>query len=237
MKIFKNDNKYFTICFQLLILSIMSISGRNIGKVTLPGFILWLTHCTLLLPPITVTGTKTAAEKQIIGTQTELEKDVWMISSAKTTASVDLKQNNQDDIVKQQVQEENSLTYRGFAIMDAFAQNLVDLKKDGVVGENKNGLLSNLLLESGVEISAELKQKYQADEKNQSYRTLVETVKQMNNARFYVVEGYILNRRRIYPEFNPDKNEILRNQKSQYQASSGKDEYIQQDSGEWIKKK
>jgi uncharacterized protein YdbL (DUF1318 family) len=192
---------------------------------------------TVMVPPVSVTGTKTATEKQIIGEQTELEKDVWMISSAKTTSGIDVKPETKQKTVKQEIQEENAQTYKGFAIMDTFAPELTELKKDGVVGENKNGLLSNLLNEEDVEITRELKDKYKPDSENTSYKVLVETVRQINQARYYIVEGYILNQKRIYPEFNPDKKELLKNQKSKYQSMANKGEYIQQETGEWIKKK
>jgi len=59
----------------------------------------------------------------------------------------------------------------------------------------------------------------------------------MNQARYFIVEGYIINQKRIYPEFNPDKNELLKTQKNKYQGSAVKGEYIQLDSGEWQIKK
>lgn len=206
-------------------------------QIGVSGVFFGISNCTILLPPITVTGTKTAAEKQIIGEQTELEKDVWMISSAKTTSYVDVKQDLKEKTLKQQVQEENASTYKGFAIMEAFGSELSELKKDGVVGEDKNGLLSNLLGEEGIDISQNIRDKYKAEQENESYRVLLETIKQINSARYYVVEGYIINQRRIYPEFNPDKNELLKSQKNKYQSSSEKGSYIQQDSGEWQRKK
>jgi len=126
-----------------------------INRIIFIGFSFIFIHCTILLPPITVTGTKTAAERQIIGEQTELEKDVWMISSAKTTSNVDVKQDTKEKTALKQIQEENSYTYKGFAIMDTFSEELSELKKDGVAGENKSGLLTNLLNEEGVEIHSE----------------------------------------------------------------------------------
>jgi len=195
---------------------------------------LFLAQCTFLLPPITVTGAKTAAEKQIIGDQTELERDVWMISSAKTTSEVTIQTDSKDTTLK--TVDENSKTYKGFAILDTFNPEMLELKKDGVAGENNNGLLSNLLLEKNIEIAPETQQKYAPDNGNFS-KILLETIKQINLARNYIVEGYIINQKMINPEFNPDKNELLKSQKGRYQGSSLKGEYIQLDDGSWIKKK
>jgi len=196
-----------------------------------------ITHCTILLPPLSVTGTKTAAEKQIIGEQTELEKDVWMISSARTTSSVDLKQEKREKTPREEAREENAYTYKGLAIIEVFTPELAALKKDGVVGENNNGLVSNLLKVEGIEIPQEIQDQYKEAPGNTSYKTLVETVKQINQARLYIVEGYILNQKRIYPDFNPDKNELLKTQKSKYQGVAAKGDYIQLDTGEWVRKK
>ncbi|MDH4263486.1 MAG: DUF1318 domain-containing protein [Spirochaetia bacterium] len=209
---------------------------KNILKTLLAGLSLFIFNCTLLLPPVVITGTKTAAEKQIIGEQTELEKDVWMMSSAKTTSTVDIESGLNEKVVKNDVQDENAYTYKGFAILEAFGPELQQLKSDGVVGENKNGLLSNLF-EEGVEFTQELKDKYKPDPENTSYKVLTETVKQVNQARNYIVEGFIVNQKRIYPEFNPVKKDLLKNQKNKYQGQANKGEYIQQDSGEWMVKK
>jgi hypothetical protein len=199
---------------------------------------IFLFQCSIVIPPITLTGTKTAAEKQIIGEQTELEDDVWMISSAKTTSVVDLKLT---DDSKEAAQTENRFTYKAFSIMDAFFAELAQLKKDGVVGESNKGLLANLLLEKGVKIQPDILEKYNPKYKNdkiqgRSYRTLIETVKQINNARNYLVEGYIVNQKRINPGFQVNREELMKSQKDKYFASSLVGEYLQKESAEWYKK-
>lgn len=192
---------------------------------------------SITIPPITLTGSKTAVEKQIIGEENELEEDVWMISSAKVTSEVDLGDVSQGEQAK--IDEENSYTYRAFAILDAFGDELAQLKKDRVVGEDKNGLVANLILVPGLELPEESREKYDPELKNdklsgRDYRTLEETVKQINIARQYLVEGYIVNRKRHDPEFEADKAELLSSQKEKYHAAALKGEYIQKDDGTWV---
>jgi hypothetical protein len=59
----------------------------------------------------------------------------------------------------------------------------------------------------------------------------------VNLARGYIAEGYILNQKKINPEFNPDKNELLKTQKDKYRNILQKGEYLQNDDGGWIQKK
>lgn len=68
MQIFK---KFF---FILKIISILSFILIN------------LDNCVVKLPPITFTQSGTAAEKQMIGDEKNIEKDGWILSSVKTSA-------------------------------------------------------------------------------------------------------------------------------------------------------
>ncbi len=115
-------------------------------------------HCfgTIVVPPVTITGQKTATERQIIGEQTELERDVWMISSAKTAEHAELEAKPKE--VRQSMERENANTYRAFLKFEMFSGHLTQLKKDRVVGENNKGLVANLFNEK-VEIPAEMREK------------------------------------------------------------------------------
>ncbi len=209
-------------------------------RALLPLFAISINSClSVMIPPITLTGTKTAVEKQIIGEENELEEDVWMISSARVTSEVDLGEASEDEQAK--IDEENSYTYRAFAILNAFGDDLAQLKQDRVVGEDKNGLIANLVLVPGLELPEESREKYDPKLKKdpvggKDYRMLEETVKQVNIARKHLVEGYIINRQRNEPDYKPNREELLRTQKEKYHASALKGEYIQKDDGTWVAK-
>jgi len=201
--------------------------------------IVFAAHCSVVIPPITFTGSKTATEKQIIGEESELEEDVWMISSAKTTSEVDIEEGETAD-ERRQVEQENRYMYRAFSIMDAFSEELSELKRDRVVGENKDGLLTNLLDVSQVELSQEIQEKYKKDsedrDQKRAYRMLEETVKQINIARNYIIEGYILHQKGLDPSYQPDRSVLKNSYKEKYHNAALKGEYIQLDNKQWITK-
>ncbi len=193
---------------------------------------------TIVVPPVTITGQKTATERQIIGEQTELEKDVWMISSAKTSehAALDAKPKE----IRNSMEQENANTYRAFLKFDLFSAHLAQLKKDRVVGENNKGFVSNLLLEKA-EIPAEMKKKYDAEleeepDLGRPYRTLVQTVKEINEARILAARGYVESQKRANKEFRATEKEVLASQKSKYQQAALKGEMVQAEDGAWSPK-
>lgn len=193
---------------------------------------------TIVVPPVTITGQKTATERQIIGEQTELEKDVWMISSAKTSehAALDAKPKE----IRNSMEQENANTYRAFLKFDLFSAHLAQLKKDRVVGETNKGFVANLLLENA-EVPAEAKKKYDAEladepDLGRPYRTLIQTVKEINEARVLAARGYVESQKRANKEFKATEKEILASQKNKYQQSALKGEMIQADDGSWAPK-
>lgn len=193
---------------------------------------------TIVVPPVTITGQKTATEKQIIGEQTELEKDVWMISSAKTTEHADLE--NKPKAVRESMQRESSYTYRAFLKFELFSANLAQLKKDRVVGENNRGFVANLFKEK-VEIPEEMQKKYSAEladepELGRPYRTLIQTVKEINEARILAAKGYIESQKRANKDFKATEKDILASQKDKYQQAALKGEMVQAADGSWSAK-
>lgn len=217
------------------------MSGRAIINPTtalLAGLIFARCFGTIVVPPVTITGQKTATEKQIIGEQTELEKDVWMISSAKTTEHVDL--DNKPKEVRKSMAEENANTYRAFLKFDLFTPYLTQLKKDRVVGENNKGFVSNLFTEK-VAIPEDMQKKYSAEhadepELGRPYRTLLQTVKEINEARTLAARGYVASQKRANKDFKATEKEVLATQKDKYQQAALKGEWIQAADGTWTPK-
>ena len=193
---------------------------------------------TIVVPPVTITGQKTATERQIIGEQTELEKDVWMISSARTAEHAELEAKPKE--VRQSMERENANTYRAFLKFEMFAPHLAQLKKDRVVGENNKGFVSNLLAER-VQIPDEIRKKYASDnaddpELGRPYRTLIQTVKEINEGRQLAAKGYIESQKRANKAFKATEKDILASQKDKYQQAALKGEMIQAKDGSWAPK-
>ncbi|MCB1146972.1 MAG: hypothetical protein KDK38_09230 [Leptospiraceae bacterium] len=200
---------------------------------------LYSSCCSIVIPPVTLTGNKTAMEKQIIGEKAELEKDVWMIASARTTSRNDLaelSEEQQESIVK-----ENNLTNKALVLMDVFLPKLQILKADLVVGENKEGFISDLTLENSIIIASEIKRKYNPEleedpEEGEPYRMLKETVIKINEARDLMIRGYIENQRRNKPDIKINEQEIREMFRKKFHDSALRGEYVQSAGGVWAKK-
>jgi hypothetical protein len=193
---------------------------------------------TIVVPPVTITGQKTAIEKQIIGEQTELERDVWMMSSAKTAEHAQL--DNKPKEIRRSIEQENANTYRAFLKLELFSSHLVQLKKDRVVGENNKGYVSNLLGEKA-EIAEEMRKKYSSENADEPdlgrpYRALMQTVKEINEGRTLAARGYVQNQKRANKAFKATEREVLISQKDKYQQAALKGELVQDDEGKWVVK-
>lgn len=193
---------------------------------------------TIVVPPVTITGQKTAIERQIIGEQTELEKDVWMISSARTAEHAQLDTKPKETL--KDMQQENANINRAFLKFELFSASLAELKKDRVVGESNKGYVSNLFSEK-VAISDEMRKKYAAEyadepELGRPYRTLVQTVKEINEGRTLAARGYIQSQKRANKAYKATEKDVLLSQKDKYQQAALKGEYVQAASGAWAPK-
>ncbi len=95
--------------------------------------LLLLISCTIKTPEVSFTSERTAIEKQILGTYRTIEEDAWMISSARSTSSPDIT-----------IPESRRIVLEAFANRKFNADDIEDFKKDGVTGENIEGLLTIL---------------------------------------------------------------------------------------------
>lgn len=211
--------------------------SKYLGKrIILIGSVFLHSCISIVVPPVTLTGNKTAMEKQIIGEKAELEKDVWMVASTRSTSQSEL--NNLDEDKSKSIQKENQYTNEGLIISDVFLSKLQVLKADSVVGENKNGMLSDLTKEKNIRIPAEMKRKYDPaledePQAGEPYRMLKETIVQMNHARKLLIMGYIENRKRNFPDKEIDEEKVREAFKERYHAAALRGEYVQSITGEW----
>jgi len=104
------------------------------------GFII-STQCSIIIPPVTITGTRTATEKQIVGDEKYIEEDAWLIASARTT-----KKDRSDEQGKtpDQIDENKRIQinlYRALRTFEFFEKDILEYRNDGIVGENKDGFI------------------------------------------------------------------------------------------------
>ncbi len=193
--------------------------------------------CSIVIPPVTLTGSKTAIEKQIVGEQEDLEKDIWLLASAKTAQNVQEGSTRDGETV---VPPDVSLMYEALMILDAYSDSLAGLKKDGVVGESNKGEIINLFGVSAITLSDKLKAKYNPELENEldegkPYRTLISTVSEVNRARGMMIDAYIGQQLRLGS--NPaTRDELMKMQADRFRTAAISGEYIQSDSGDWTRK-
>jgi uncharacterized protein YdbL (DUF1318 family) len=139
---------------------------------------LFLNFCfsELRPPPITFTQTQTAAERQMIGEDRELEKDSWLVASIKSSTSgvEDWQSEIKDEFSDSKKQEEYIVLQR---IITYTASEIQKLKSFGVVGESLDG---NLKLINETK-SLKFEKDYSTLESKKRVQELIELVNQTRN--------------------------------------------------------
>lgn len=94
--------------------------------------------CTIKAPLITFTQTQTAAEKQMLGEDRNLEKDGWLIASIKTSSSGS--EIWERDLVKEEFSgPEDQVRYIALRTLAYLAKELRDYRAMGVLAEGLDG--------------------------------------------------------------------------------------------------
>ena len=104
-------------------------------------YITFFESCTVRLPAITFTQSGTAAEKQMIGNDKEIEKDGWILSSVKTSAlgsEIWKRENLNNEIYLPENDEEVILHLKRIAYL---APEIKLYKNKAFVGEALDGKL------------------------------------------------------------------------------------------------
>jgi len=102
-------------------------------------YITFFESCTVRLPAITFTQSGTAAEKQMIGNDKEIEKDGWILSSVKTSAlgsEIWKRENLNNEIYLPENDEEVVLHLKRIAYL---APEIKLYKNKSFVGESLDG--------------------------------------------------------------------------------------------------
>ena len=104
-------------------------------KITLFYFVLlaavWLFDCSVKAPEVTLTGEKTALENQVIGTYELIKGDTWMVASTRGA--------NETTSEKMSVDKRKVL--EAYQNREFNKDDIDEFKRDGVLGENRNGLV------------------------------------------------------------------------------------------------
>lgn len=171
-------------------------------------------HCCLIAPPgLTITSEKTGIERQIVGDYMELEKDAWIVSSVKTTYGSRFSGNITGDPELQKAEK----------VRQFHADVLSGYKAEGAAGEGNDGYVAYMKTD-----------KYEADPAQK--KILMAVLDEENSARRIIFTRSLFS---IYGK-EPSAGEVSafgRTFADEQRVLARKGEWVQDNSGKWVKKK
>ena len=171
--------------------------------------------CINIVPPdVILTGEKTVVERHLVGDYMELEKDAWTVSSVKTVVA---KKSSSGKIAG----DPELLKY--IKVRDFHYDKIKEYKTEGALGETSTGLIKYMETKKYESSPAEKK-------------ILLTLVEEENKARQEIFSRSVL----ISKGSEPNKGEIESFAKGfaeEQRSLASKDEWIQENSGKWIRKK
>ena len=177
--------------------------------------VVWLSvaywNCAVKPPEVRIVGEKTALEKQILGTYAQIEEDVWMVASVRSSEEG-------EGVV---LSEEKKRVLDAMQNRAFNKDDIEEFKQDGCVGENNRGLLV-------IRPCAKL-------EKDAEYRALVERiVEEDNRDRKIIMQRVIEVNEEIGPEAEAEVAAVFAKMN---RDSAQPGDWIQMPDGKWTRKK
>lgn len=171
--------------------------------------------CVSVVPPsLNLTSEKTAVERQIIGDYMELEKDAWVISSVKTPHS--------SGRTKADITGDPELL-KAEKVRSFHAERLAAYKSEGAAGEGSDGFAAYIQSE-----------KYESDPAQK--KILLAVLDEENMARKIIFRRSLLAMNNV----EPSADEIRAFGKifaDEQRVLAARGEWVQENSGKWVKKK
>ncbi|MCX7998487.1 MAG: DUF1318 domain-containing protein [Leptospiraceae bacterium] len=159
--------------------------------------------CTLNPPPITFTQSPTAAERQMLGDGKDIEKDGWILSSVRTSASgaeIWEKEVLDKELYEKFSKDEVFVRYRTLAYLAGEVRNF---KKKGFLGESLSGKLA---------LNPLWKESKYKDEFPKAKKRLEDILKIVNENREWIYNRKLelLNQKNLKPnEFEKEKTRLF----------------------------
>lgn len=179
--------------------------------------------CTVRIPSVTFTETPTAAERQMVGTDKNLERDGWILSSVRTSASgseIWEKEVLDDTFSDKNLTPEIMASLRRIAYLSA---ELREYRKKGFVGET---------LEGKAGVNPRWKESRDASDFEKSKERINDVLVLMNESRETVYNKKIelLQSEKLSPpDFESRKRQIL----LRYYSMTEEGEYFESAKGKW----
>ena len=192
----------------IIIITVAAAAALSTGCSSAPS-------CISIVPPnVNLTGEKTVIESQIVGEYRELEKDAWTLSSVKTTAG---KKN-----ISGKMSGDPEL-FKYMKVREFHFDKIKEYKTEGALGEGNTGYI-----------------KYMENKKYESSpaekKILMTVIDEENRARKEIFTRSVF----ISKASEPMKSEIDdfgRIFSEEQRGLAFKDEWIQEKSGNWGRKK
>ena len=171
--------------------------------------------CCTIAPPLTnMTGEKTVIERQIVGDYMELEKDAWTVSSIRTT--VEKKENPSQT-------KGDPAIIKAIKARESSAEKIRGYKDEGAAGETNTGYVA-YIENSRYESSPDLK------------KSLLSAINEENTAR----KNIFIKSLSGETKKTPGEKEIESFGKmfaDEQRGLAKEGDWIQENSGKWIRKK
>jgi len=168
------------------------------------------------IPPITLTPARTAAERQLIGENREIEKDGWLVASAQNSAIPETQTETGATVA------EARRLYRELSVLDFYTEPMRDYMSSGILGENREGKLELLPESFWLNVRRS----------SQDSINAAKVASEINRSRAWIF-SYFQNLES--KNTKPDPESVERRYKKSYRDRARIGEWIQEDSGRWIR--
>ena len=195
--------------FIIFIAAILLYTGCKTGESGRPAC------CLIIPPPITLTGEKTAIEREIIGDYRELEKDAWIVSSVDTN----VKKGDE----KSSPAGGDIILLKAMKVREFHETKIRKYKDEGAIGEANNGLII-------------YKSTPKYDEDKESKQILNTVIDEENKARKTIFERTLIKSGAAKPG-EGEINSFGRIFAEEQTALAKKNDWVQENSGSWVRKK
>ncbi|MBN2041479.1 MAG: DUF1318 domain-containing protein [Spirochaetes bacterium] len=170
--------------------------------------------CLIAQPSVTLTGEKTSIERHIVGEYSELEKDAWIISSVDT---------GMQRGERASVESGDEELLAAIKIREFHKEKIRNYKDEGVIGELNNGLVA-------------YRQLFKYENNSNFKKILLTVIEEENKARRTIFIRSLMRNKKD----SPSEEEMRAFGKifaEEQQALAEKNDWIQDRSGQWIRKK
>ena len=172
------------------------------------------------LPPITLTPERTAAERQLVGENKELEPNGWLLASAQSAS----RYGRESGRTSKPLVEIQRL-YRERAILEYYADFLRELQGKGALGETFEGLIAGVPVG---QLGADAGRITRAD-----LRRAVTITREVNEARRWIFEYY---RSLDAKGAKPDDDRVKRLYQRNHWEQAPLGTWVRNADGRWVKR-